>query len=282
MRCPQCGYHSYSGLRRCKKCGALQAALELPAIAQPVGATKIESRGAVIIPVAGAKNPQQCHVSTGIIPPDGEKTPKKVKSFPVFLLERDCQPSFFDQVLESDSVIPASELTESAQGVVVECRLLPRRIAATMIDLVVLGEIWYAFIAIGAWSFDQSCLEFLYHLATQISWRIGYYLIAITTMLSYFTLLHSYHGQTIGKFLFRLQVVAADESPVTVAQALLRSTGGVLALLCVGFGYLMALFDPQQRGWNDRLAGTRVIVVENCRTESIVVRAQGEDDCEIC
>lgn len=280
MRCPQCGYHSYADLRRCKKCGVLLAALELPALAQPVGATKQAPRAAGDIADIGVKESQHVLISPTKLPYTGEKPPEKAKPFPEFLLERGRQPSFFDQAPASDTVSSVSECAEPAQNRAGRHSLLPRRVAATLIDLVVLGEIWYAFVVIGAWGVGQPCAAFMPYVATQVALRSGYYLIAITTMLSYFTLFHSYHGQTIGKFLFRVQVVALDETPVTVAQALMRSAAGALALLCVGFGYLIALFDTQQRGWNDRLAGTRVVVIDDGSSDTC--GAHGEDDCEIC
>lgn len=280
MRCPQCGYYSYAGLRRCKKCGALQAALALPEVVQPVMPKK--SNASADIPDSGAKKSRQCQIGREKISFVGARTPKKLKPFPEFLLERDRQPSFFDQVADADSSSGAAELTEPVQEEVAKSRLLPRRIVATLIDLVVLGEIWYAFIAIGSWSFDKSSADFMPLLIAQVSWRTGYYLLAISTTLSYFTLFHGYLGQTIGKMLLRVQVVAADGSPVTMTQALLRTTGGIIAVLCAGFGYLGAFFDRQQRGWNDRLAGTRVVTVANGNAEMMAENGQGEDDCEVC
>ncbi|MDY0189890.1 MAG: RDD family protein [Desulfuromonas sp.] len=281
MRCPQCGYHSYAGLRRCKKCGALLSALELPSVTKPLSASEKAARAAAIANYSAVPQAQLSQDTVKNLTFTNVQTPKKAKPFPDFLLERDRQPSFFDQVSDVDNLSSDDEVTEGQPEVCGTQHLLLRRSVATLIDLVVLAEIWYAFILIGAWSFDQSSAEFLSQIATQVAWRIGYYFIIILTMLSYFTLFHSSCGQTFGKFLLRLKVVTVDASPVTNTQALLRSVGGILALLCAGFGYVMALFDERQRGWNDRLAGTMVVAVDNRGAQIIVGPTPEEESCEI-
>jgi len=47
--------------------------------------------------------------------------------------------------------------------------------------------------------------------------------------------------------------------PLVFSQAFLRSVGGLLQLLPMGLGYLAILSSPERRGWNDQLAGTRLI-----------------------
>jgi hypothetical protein len=46
-----------------------------------------------------------------------------------------------------------------------------------------------------------------------------------------------------------------------VSQAFLRSVGGLLSLRPAGLGYLRIAFVGERRGWNYRLANSRVVPV---------------------
>jgi uncharacterized RDD family membrane protein YckC len=76
---------------------------------------------------------------------------------------------------------------------------------------------------------------------------------------SYLALLTAAGGQTIGKMAFGLRVVAGDDGPVTVTQAVLRTVALLVGALAAGTGLLPAVFDQGRRGLHDRLARTRVI-----------------------
>ena len=66
-------------------------------------------------------------------------------------------------------------------------------------------------------------------------------------------------GQTVGKMLLRLRVVADDGRPVDAAGGVLRAVGCMLVPLTLGLSYLPALFGSDHRALHDRLAGTRVV-----------------------
>lgn len=89
----------------------------------------------------------------------------------------------------------------------------------------------------------------------------AYGLIFALLAFGYFTLFHYLVGQTPGKMAGRLQVESLDGSPLGWPQAVRRSLGGLLCLLSGGMGFLSALRNGEGRGWNDRLAGSRVAVV---------------------
>ncbi len=74
----------------------------------------------------------------------------------------------------------------------------------------------------------------------------------------YFVLSHASEGQTVGKWLLGLRVIAADQRAVTYRQALIR-WASLLFLAPVGLGFLWILWDREKRGWHDFLARTRVI-----------------------
>ena len=76
-------------------------------------------------------------------------------------------------------------------------------------------------------------------------------------------------GQTIGKMLTGIKVVAdrpaADtdaDSPrrgVSAGAAVLRATASLVSMLPAGLGFAAILFDSDRRALHDRLAETRVV-----------------------
>ena len=76
-------------------------------------------------------------------------------------------------------------------------------------------------------------------------------------------------GQTIGKMLTRIKVVAEPSVEdveagrtglrVTLGAAVLRATAYLVSLLPAGLGFAAILFDSDGRALHDRLAETRVV-----------------------
>jgi uncharacterized RDD family membrane protein YckC len=66
-------------------------------------------------------------------------------------------------------------------------------------------------------------------------------------------------GQTPGKKWLGLKVVNPDGSDITAGQAWGRAVGKTLINLCMGIGYLPALFTKEKTTVHDMLAKTRVI-----------------------
>ncbi len=60
-----------------------------------------------------------------------------------------------------------------------------------------------------------------------------------------------------------IRVETEEGEPLSFAHAFLRSVGGLLQVLPLGLGYLAILLSAEGRGWNDRLAGTRVVSLNN-------------------
>lgn len=75
---------------------------------------------------------------------------------------------------------------------------------------------------------------------------------------AYFIVLHAATGQTVGKMLFDVRVVADDGGRVTFGAALLRYLGYYVSLFTLGFGFLMAGLRRDRRALHDLVAGTRV------------------------
>lgn len=242
MRCPHCGYHSFEGLSACKQCGAA-----LPA-SQPTVPRRQPAPPAVTLPELTTKRVSAL-VTDRCQPGDGLRSAEqRAELFPAFLMEKKDPGLFAAACFSSDGDGDRA----------VTAYLLLRRSLAALCDLLLLSSVWCAFVATGAWAADQPVAAFLIALPS-CPVLIPYYLLAVVLMLGYFNLLSWFAaGQTPGKQLFGLRVVGAAGNPPTLAELLLRTCGGLLSLLCGGLGYLWIVFDPARRGWNDRLAGTRV------------------------
>lgn len=72
------------------------------------------------------------------------------------------------------------------------------------------------------------------------------------------------YGATPGKLLLELRVVdAASGRPPGLVQAVLRYIGYFVSALPLGLGFLWIVFDRRRQGLHDKLARTRVILVED-------------------
>ena len=78
----------------------------------------------------------------------------------------------------------------------------------------------------------------------------------------YFTLFHAWSGQTVGKMIMGIRVVAADNELIPPSVAFLRWTGYILSFVPLASGFLWSAVDKDHCTWHDRLAQTRVISAE--------------------
>jgi uncharacterized RDD family membrane protein YckC len=75
----------------------------------------------------------------------------------------------------------------------------------------------------------------------------------------YPTVLHALTGQTIGKLLVGVRVVATDGEPLPAGAALLRAVAHWLSLtFTLGLGHVVAGLRKDKRALHDLLAGSRV------------------------
>lgn len=128
-----------------------------------------------------------------------------------------------------------------------------RRLAATLIDLLLLaaidGVVVYLTLALARLTWDQIHLLPRVPIALFFVILDGGYLVGFIAA----------SGQTIGKMLTGICVIADDGQRVTTSQAALRAAGCGLSLLTAGLGYLPAFLTSGGRALQDRLAGTRVV-----------------------
>ena len=140
-----------------------------------------------------------------------------------------------------------------------EAAPLVRRLGAFLADLLVLGAVQGAFLLLGRYLLAPQTPGIFPDPTLLLQLSTPYFLLLFLTCFGYFTLFHFLFGQTPGKILFGLGVETLDGARLTPAQAFLRSVGGLAAMSLAGLGYAAILFDAEGRGWNDRMAGTRVV-----------------------
>ena len=71
------------------------------------------------------------------------------------------------------------------------------------------------------------------------------------------------NGQTPGKALMKIRVIAVNGAPLTDAAAILRYIGYYINSAVLLIGWLWALWDPNHQGWHDKIASTYVVRVES-------------------
>ena len=74
----------------------------------------------------------------------------------------------------------------------------------------------------------------------------------------YTIVLHTVAGQTIGKNLLGVRVVALDGALLSAGPSLLRYLAYFISLIPLGFGYLVAGLRRDKRALHDLIAGSRV------------------------
>lgn len=77
--------------------------------------------------------------------------------------------------------------------------------------------------------------------------------------LGYYPFFYGTSGQTIGKKIVGIRVVAANGYHLTIVTGILRFIGYIIASIPFGIGFIWMLFDDEQQNWPDKIAGTYVI-----------------------
>jgi uncharacterized RDD family membrane protein YckC len=143
---------------------------------------------------------------------------------------------------------------------VVPLPALSARIYACLTDLLILASIFVLFLVVGEMAVpDPDGHRLFPTLTTLLAQAVPYFLVLFALCFGYFTLFHFLLGQTPGKMVFNLRIESITGEPLLFSQAFLRSAGGLFSLLAGGIGYLTAAFNSKGRGWNDLLAGSRMV-----------------------
>jgi uncharacterized RDD family membrane protein YckC len=67
------------------------------------------------------------------------------------------------------------------------------------------------------------------------------------------------NGQTPGKRIMGIRVIKVNGNKLEFADALVREIGYVINTAVFFLGWIWALFDKENQGWHDKLAGTYVV-----------------------
>jgi uncharacterized RDD family membrane protein YckC len=143
------------------------------------------------------------------------------------------------------------------------------------------SRLWGGFIRRGcAFAVDWAMilmLGFVMFLMSHIGYKVGlsahgrsvtmenssglYFILTLASIVlsaAYFVIFHSLDGRTIGKWIFGLRVIGAENGDVTASQALLRwlATVGFAPIL---LGFLWVIWSREKRAWHDIIAQTWVI-----------------------
>ena len=140
-------------------------------------------------------------------------------------------------------------------------------VGAFLFDVALLAIVGISFVVAAEAAMSTEQTRLFPSMETLIDLSVPYFLVLFFLAFGYFTLFHFLAGQTPGKMLLGLRVEATDGEPLVFSQAFLRSVGGLFQLIPVGLGYLLILTSAERRGWNDRLAGTRVIALRDLPLE---------------
>jgi uncharacterized RDD family membrane protein YckC len=129
------------------------------------------------------------------------------------------------------------------------------RLAASVVDgiiefLCLRGTVWFL----------EASSRVLRRFAPPID--VGMVVLTIGPLLigAYHVLFWRFGGQTPGKWLLGVKVVAHGGGRVTLVRALVRVVGYLLSALPLYLGFLWIL-GPRRRGWHDVLARTEVVYV---------------------
>jgi uncharacterized RDD family membrane protein YckC len=295
MKCPQCGCQSFDDLEPCRQCGQdllpvpQEAGRTIPAILarspdQDGAATPPPSLettlaaptngtlppGGFFAAVASPREEMDLDLEAWLEaddPPLRPSHPPPPAALALVLTDATALESTSDRLEKApDNSSETSRLTAAApvaegaedQG----APALAARLLAGVFDLALLLGAFMLFVTAGEALRQGHWSPIWPDPALLLNQAEAYGLVFALLAFGYFTLFHYLVGQTPGKMASRLQVESLDGAPLGWAQAVWRSLGDLLCLLPGGLGFLSIIVrDGEGRGWNDRLAGSRVAVV---------------------
>ncbi len=167
----------------------------------------------------------------------------------------DCKPSFLQRVREG-----------STAGVALRYASFGRRLVAVIIDGVILVIVSLVINAVfgvtlvapppaatpaEAAAAMGSAFARLFGVAFFVNLGIGF---------AYYVVLLTAYGATLGKMAMGVKIVTADGGPLSSGRSTARYfCANFLEAFTLWIGYLIAVFDDQNRTLHDRICGTRAI-----------------------
>ena len=135
------------------------------------------------------------------------------------------------------------------------------RLIAIVIDIIIISAARYP-ITLIFWALSDDFLIWggLKRGSSNIGLNILYITINLAIFFAYFIIMDVRYHATLGKTLFRLEVVGIDLLPIRYREAILRETiGKAISLFACFLGFIWAGFDARKQAWHDKIAGTYVI-----------------------
>ncbi len=99
-------------------------------------------------------------------------------------------------------------------------------------------------------------------LTTGACFLLFFILTPLPMILAYSVVMHACGGQTVGKILMNIRLVASDGTPISAGTAFLRLVAVILSLLPLGAGFLWVAISRKRLSWHDMIAGTMVVYAE--------------------
>lgn len=109
--------------------------------------------------------------------------------------------------------------------------------------------------------------SFVFHLVFRdtgsIFFRPAFQLYLLLVAGTYFSWFWTHGGQTLPMQTWKFRVISADGNRISLKQAVARYLFAVIGILFFGCGILWALFDRNRQFLHDRLAGTRIVKLDD-------------------
>ena len=86
-------------------------------------------------------------------------------------------------------------------------------------------------------------------------------MIALTTVVAFFSYFWLKNGQTLSMQAWRIKLVSSSGGAIRFHQAIIRALAALLSAACLGAGYWWCLLDSQGRSWHDHLSGTELVLL---------------------
>lgn len=250
MKCPKCGFISFDDLAKCKKCGA-----SLKSPSSPVKQLPSEKKDFNIEKTSASEN--------SFRPPNMDRIIASIKS-DLEEIEKLPGDGTSDMTCPSDDISYDMQQHTGSDSLSHDLHLSKNagfflRLLSYTIDNVILYVISTillvaAYFLIGSLSIvEDNPVKIIYSLYVP-------FLIASTIIeVFYFTYFHAVTGQTVGKWVCGIKVVAEDGNPLGFKKAFIRFLGYIISRLSFYIGFLWIAFDRNKQGWHDKIAKTSVI-----------------------
>ncbi len=124
-----------------------------------------------------------------------------------------------------------------------------RRYIAGLIDLVLVG-LPFSILLAGL---------YFSHAIGGVALQLVGYLPLLALVIYEGLLVTLWHGQTVGKRIMRVRVVALNAQTVTLSRSFARAGMKLVSGWFLMLGFLWALWDAQHQTWHDKVAMTHVI-----------------------